>query len=239
VQATDFEFRYRFLIVSVFFFLGFACNAFDHVNAGAALLHLLPGRATRAGERWALQAVFAAGAALVALAALLRTWASAYLPSEIVHDARLRTEGLVADGPYRHVRNPLYLANIPMAMGIGLLASRTGFVALLLVNAIFVLRLIAREEEVLRVALGEAYLAYRAAVPRLLPSLRPRVPARGLEPRWGQALFGEMFLWIIAAGTAVFAITLRMNLFWILIALGLGTYGIVYAALRRRHPASA
>src|SRR5262250_2812371 len=49
------------------------------------------------------------GAALLGVAAMLRTWASAYLHAEVVYASEVKTEALVADGPYRRVRNPLYL----------------------------------------------------------------------------------------------------------------------------------
>jgi protein-S-isoprenylcysteine O-methyltransferase Ste14 len=64
------------------------------------------------------------GALFVFAAATLRTWASAYLRTEVVHDTNQHSEALVADGSFRFTRNPRYLANIPMAVGIGLLASR-------------------------------------------------------------------------------------------------------------------
>jgi protein-S-isoprenylcysteine O-methyltransferase Ste14 len=66
--------------------------------------------------------VIAAGALLVFLGAGLRTWGAAYLRTEVVHDTAQHSEALVADGPFRHTRNPLYLANLPMAAGIGVLA---------------------------------------------------------------------------------------------------------------------
>lgn len=44
---------------------------------------------------------------LVGAAAEIRTWATAYLGSEIVFDLNLHTNRLVADGPYRYVGNPL------------------------------------------------------------------------------------------------------------------------------------
>lgn len=203
--ATDFEFRYRFLIVSAIFFLAFSCYAFDRTNVAVALLQVVVGPGfspvTPEGRR-ALRTVFGGGALLVAVAAGLRTWATAFLESEVVHDAHLRTEGLVADGPYRHVRNPLYLANVPMAVGMGLLASRTGFLILVVGSTLFVRRLITREESDLALAQGQRYRDYCGAVPRLLPSLKPRLPPGGRTPRWGQAVAGEIFFWIFAAATA-------------------------------------
>ena len=68
-----------------------------------------------------------------------------------MRDSKIHTERLLADGPYRYVRNPLYLGNIFMAAGMGLMASRSGFLILLLGMTVFVIRLILREEaELLR-----------------------------------------------------------------------------------------
>ena len=56
--------------------------------------------------------VIVAGALLVFLAAGLRTWGAAYLRTEVVHDTAQHSEALVADGPFRYTRNPLYLASL-------------------------------------------------------------------------------------------------------------------------------
>jgi len=42
-----------------------------------------------------------------------------YLHSSVVNDRQLHPERLVANGPYRWVRNPLYLGNILLAFGWG------------------------------------------------------------------------------------------------------------------------
>ena len=127
--------------------------------------------------------VIVVGAILVFLAAAIRTWGAAYLRTEIVHDTSQHSDRLVADGPFRYLRNPLYFANLPMAAGIGVLASRAGFIFLVLANWIFVYRLIFREEESMRANQGESYLAYCRAVPRFWPSAKPRVPAGNLKPQ--------------------------------------------------------
>src|SRR5208283_2649470 len=102
------------------------------------------------------QLMFGAGAALLFLAALLRTWATAYLRTEVVHDASQHSEALVADGPFRFVRNPLYLANLPMAAGIGVMASRLGWFFIVGGVWLFVYRLILREEVGLLQTQGES-----------------------------------------------------------------------------------
>ena len=152
--------------------------------------------------------VIAAGALLVFLAAGLRTWAAAYLRTEVVHDTAQHSEALVADGPFRYTRNPLYLASLPMAAGIGVLASRSGFVFLVLANWIFVYRLILREEESLLKTQGESYRAYFQTVPRFWPTLKPRVPSGNLLPDWGQAFAGESFAWLFGFAELWIAVTL-------------------------------
>ncbi len=230
MRATELEFRHRFWFIFLLFWVAFAAYRIDPVNVAEATLGwLAPGR-LGTGMRWA----FAAAALLAGLAAWVRTWATAYLQTERVHDSNLRTEGVVADGPYRHLRNPLYLGNFLLAMGMGILESRLGFVLLVAGHAIFLRRLIGREESELLATQGEKYRAYFAAVPRLWPALRPRVPAGGLQPRWLQAFGGELFFWIVFAATLAFAVTRNSREVFVGSLIGLGFYGVMRAVLRLR-----
>jgi protein-S-isoprenylcysteine O-methyltransferase Ste14 len=104
---------------------------------------------------------------LLTVAALLRTWASSYLSAGVVYAAEVKTESLVADGPYRQVRNPLYLANVLMVIGMGAMMSRTGFIVAVAAMLVFCYRLILREESELQTSQGEPYEGYSKAVPRL------------------------------------------------------------------------
>jgi hypothetical protein len=151
-------------------------------------------------------------------AAAIRTWASAYLHRQIVRDSLLHAERLVADGPYRWVRNPLYFGTILLAIGLGSMASRSGFVVLvfgILVFGILVFsyRLIFREEAQLLASQGETYRRYLKAFPPLWPSIIARVAPAGARPRWPQAFFGETFFWAFAAASIGFAATLNFT-FW-------------------------
>jgi len=137
-----------------------------------------------------------------------------------MRDHRLHDERLTADGPFRRVRNPLYLGNILMAAGMGLSASRAGAVALVALMTLFGGRLIQREEAALEAAQGEDYAAYRAAVPRLLPALRARVPPSGNEPAWGPAFRAEVMIWFFALAMVALAVSLSARLFLILLAMG-------------------
>jgi len=227
-RATDFEFRNRFWLIGAIFGWGFFCYAFDHANAAEALARLTP------NEDGAVRIIFAVGAAITVLAALVRSWATAYLQSEVVHDAAIHSERLVADGPYRRVRNPLYFGNVLLALGMGLLASRTGYAVIVIGMTAFCLRLIRREEAELQQSQGESYRRYCAAVPRLLPALSARVPSGGGVPNWRDAAAGESFIWGFALGMVVFAVTLSQLWLWILIAAGFAARMAHDAYIKRR-----
>jgi protein-S-isoprenylcysteine O-methyltransferase Ste14 len=220
MKATGFEFRNRFWLIGLIFWLAFSTYSFDHVAIAQAIADRLAPPGTDQADFFA-RVILAMGTFLVACACIIRTWATAYLRSEIVHDANLHSESLVADGPYRHVRNPLYLGNILLAAGMGVLAPRSGFVILLAGMTIFVLRLIGREEAQLAKEQGERFREFCRRVPRLWPALRPRVPSGGLGPRWRQAFVGEIFMWGFFAGMLAFTLTLKNILLWVFVAGGL------------------
>ena len=240
MAASNFEFKYRFWIFGALFWIAFASYAFDQQNAAAALVngiaHL---RGTRATDAQA-QLLLALGAVFCLAAALLRTWATAYLNPEVMVDMQMHTSRLVADGPYRYVRNPLYLGNILLAVGFGLMASRSGFVILLAGMILFDYRLILREEAGITASQGESYRAYCAVVPRLLPALRPQLPAAGRVPNWADGFLGEAFMWVMALSVVVFAITLKQTVFFVVLGSAFVVYAICLAIIRkRRKPVSA
>jgi protein-S-isoprenylcysteine O-methyltransferase Ste14 len=169
---------------------------------------------------------------------MIRTWAAAYLRSDVVQDPNLHVEAIVADGPYRHVRNPLYLGSILLALGFAFLASRTGFVLIICGLTIFFLRLIGLEESRLEREQSERYREFCRRVPRLFPALLPRVAASGVKPQWGQAFFGEIFMWGFFVGIAVFAITLKIVVTWIIIGLALLFYIVRSYVLQARRKAA-
>lgn len=81
---------------------------------------------------------------------------------------------LVARGPYRHVRNPMYVATAAVIAGEGLLIARP---ILLVAAAVYLLALglLVRRVEEPRLAarFGEAWDEYRRHVPGWLPRARP------------------------------------------------------------------
>ncbi|MBS1857673.1 MAG: isoprenylcysteine carboxylmethyltransferase family protein [Acidobacteria bacterium] len=217
MKATDWEFRHRSLLFGLIFGLTFPLYALDRHNAGVAIAHWL-GPALRMDTHLVSRFVFGIGAAWLATAAFLRTWASSYLGGEVVYAAGVRTESLVADGPYRRVRNPLYLGNALIAAGLGVMMNRIGFPLAMLATVVFCYRLILREEAEFDAIQGKPYLAYRRSVPRLWPSLWPRIPSAGGRPRWAEGFKAESWCWGFAAAVLAFAATLSLAAFYAILA---------------------
>jgi protein-S-isoprenylcysteine O-methyltransferase Ste14 len=86
---------------------------------------------------------------------------------------------VVAYGPYRWVRNPIYLAALLVVLGEAALFGSLRLLAYAgVLAACFHLFVTGYEEPALRRRFGPAYLAYRHAVPRWIPR-RPHRAGRG------------------------------------------------------------
>ena len=234
-RASNFEFKYRFWIFGALFWVSFAVYSIDHQNSGAAMVDWIARSAGHTASDAAYHVIFAIAALFCIAAAALRTWGTAYLNPEVMVDNRLHTSRLVADGPYRQVRNPLYLGNILLAIGFGFMASRLGFCILVLGMIVYARRLILREEAGIAGSQGDSYRAYCAAVPRLWPSFRPRLPASGARPDWSGGLLGEAFMWVLATSVVAFAVSLNQKIFYVVLASSFAVYGICYLFIRKRN----
>jgi phospholipid methyltransferase len=232
--ASNFEFKFRFWIFGILFWIAFSTYAVDQQNAGAAIVEQIARYSGVTAGEAAYHAIFGVGSLFCIAAAALRTWGTAYLNPEVMVDARMHTTRLVADGPYRYVRNPLYLGNIFLALGFGLMASRIGFAVLVLGIIFFSYRLILREEAGLVGSQGESFRAYCAAVPRLLPSLVAKLPSSGAKPKWADGFLGETFMWLLAISVIAFMITLNQRIFFFVLASAFVAYGLCYAVIRMR-----
>ena len=143
-------------------------------------------------------------AALCALAgALLRTWGAAYLGSDAVWGMRLRSEGLITNGPYRYVRNPVYLGTMLHTLALTVLFSWVGAVFALVTVVGLQLVLVAAEERYLANRLGEAYELYCKQVRRFLPRFGGGAAASRTGGAWLPGFRGEVYPWGVALTFAV------------------------------------
>jgi protein-S-isoprenylcysteine O-methyltransferase Ste14 len=101
---------------------------------------------------------------LVVLGELIRIWAAGHLQKEKI---------LTTGGPYRFIRNPLYLGSFLIAIGFGLISGSI-WVWILIVAyfALVYIPVIRYEESILREKFSE-YPAYAAKVPALYPTIFP------------------------------------------------------------------
>jgi protein-S-isoprenylcysteine O-methyltransferase Ste14 len=196
MKASAFEFRFRMILMTAVIVLGFWAPWIEWLHWGTRSTAWLwlgfelggLGIAATKGIEW----VTALTILVAAAAAGIRIWATAYLGTGIVNNAEMKAGLVMADGPYRRVRNPLYLGSWLMVAAISVLMPPTGALFTMVLLTIFLLRLILSEETFLVVQLGQPYATYKRTVPRLLPSLRTRVPAGGRRPNWGRAILGEV-----------------------------------------------
>jgi protein-S-isoprenylcysteine O-methyltransferase Ste14 len=124
--------------------------------------------------------VTAIGAALIAAGFVLWVW-TVRLFAQIGKGTLAPwdpTRKLVAEGPYRHLRNPMISAVTAVLLGEAAVLGSTG---ILIEAAIFVavnhVWFLFGEEPGLERRFGEDYREYRAAVPRWIPRRTPWKPA--------------------------------------------------------------
>lgn len=143
--------------------------------------------------------------AFTGLGAFFRLWGAAYIGSSIVQSNAMHGNTMLADGPYRRTRNPLYLGTLLHTIGIAILMPPAGGAFAIIAIWIFEVRLALAEEPFLAARFGQPYLDYKSAVPRFLPAPAPQVPSAGIAPQWLQSLLGELyfvgaFLTLVAFG---------------------------------------
>lgn len=159
------------------------------------------------------------------LGACLRTWGTAYLGVRVVSSPTLENSEMAIDGPYRYLRNPLYLGTILHTLALTLLMTWEGAGFALIAIGMLQMALVAAEEGYLARALGEPYKQYCREVPRYLPKrfgLAPR--AAGTEAHWLQAFASEIYFWGAAVTFVVFGASYNAQLIaqGLLVSLGVG-----------------
>jgi protein-S-isoprenylcysteine O-methyltransferase Ste14 len=199
-MGAAFEFRFRMIIQIVIVFLGFWApwlNWIGPLDFGRHIstLEWLVLELSRTGLvrfTYATPIVIVLGALAAAAGAVFRIWGSAYLGYRTVHHGQMQAETVMAAGPYRYVRNPLYIGGWFMMAAISLLAPPSGALFIMILITVFYLRLILGEEAFLATQLGEPYREYLRLAPRLLPRLGAKLPQSPARPRWLIALLSEI-----------------------------------------------
>lgn len=110
-------------------------------------------------------------------------------------------EDLVTQGLFSHCRNPLYLGNILMLLGVGILSNSAIYAFIVMPFFIFIYHaIVLAEENFLRNKFGEAFNRYCSQVNRWLPDFRGLADTlRGFTFNWRRWLLKEyntQFVWL-------------------------------------------
>jgi protein-S-isoprenylcysteine O-methyltransferase Ste14 len=114
------------------------------------------------------------GFALALIGESIRFWGVGWAGSETRTTGKVGGTFLIISGPFAHVRNPLYLGNILMYLGFGIMSFaifpylQIAALIFFLVQYNFIIR---EEEEYLKTTYGKSFEEYVNQVPRFLPKL--------------------------------------------------------------------
>ena len=128
---------------------------------------------------------------------LIRFWGVSICGSETRTTGVVGATNLITDGPFGHVRNPLYVGNILMYVGCGVMSNALVPYLALAAFVWFVIQyhlIVSREEEHLRIAFGEEYGIYCRNVPRFIPRLSKYSGEHSFhrEPNFSRGIQSEM-----------------------------------------------
>jgi protein-S-isoprenylcysteine O-methyltransferase Ste14 len=117
---------------------------------------------------------------------------------------KIHADRLVQDGFFAHSRNPLYLGNMMVFLGLFLVLNSTwGYLVGVPFFYLAYLSITLAEEDYLRRQFGNEYIAYYRRVNRFVPSLQGLgATLRSMSFDWGRLIrkeYGSTFLWITTA----------------------------------------
>ena len=106
----------------------------------------------------------------------IRIWAVSYAGGK-TRTRKVGAPALCTSGPYAFTRNPLYLGNMFMYIGIALVAGAPNIIfMILIIFSFFMIQytlIVSLEEETLTNLFGEAYINYKKNVPPIFPRITP------------------------------------------------------------------
>ena len=223
-------FRFRVLIFTALYLVGFYAPGARYLSSTHSLsttwitLASLAARTGLVNLYSATLLVTILAIACAVAGAWLRVWATAYLGAGVMNDKSLRADHVMASGPYRFLRNPLYLGNLLTCAAISILMPVAGAVFFLVGCTLLTFALVAAEGPHLAQQLGSAYDTYRAQIPSFIPVLRSQVAASTAKPHWAQSFAAEVFHVGIAVCLLLFAWQYNVDILirCVLVCFGLG-----------------
>ncbi len=210
MRASLIEFRLRMMINAIIIVLGFWAPWIEPWGIGhrVSLVEWLAIELSRSGAMsfaMATAAVIVVASVLALAGAIFRVWGAAYLGPGTVSNVNMLAGKVMADGPYRFVRNPLYIGLWCMVAAMAFLMPVSGALFAMVLITVFAVRLTLGEEAFLREQLGDVYMAYLHTVPRFVPRLRGAPASTGAEPHWLRAVSTELTPIGVLAGIVLYS----------------------------------
>ena len=137
---------------------------------------------------------YISGLAILTLGEGIRFWGVAYAGSATRTTGGAGGDCLVTDGPYRYVRNPLYVGNFLISLGFLIMCWVWMPWMIILLIILFGLQyslIVHLEEEYLSKHFGKQYQEYQKYVGRWIPRLRPYQKLGRSDPKFIHALKSE------------------------------------------------
>ncbi|MFT3746683.1 MAG: isoprenylcysteine carboxylmethyltransferase family protein [Agriterribacter sp.] len=116
-------------------------------------------------------------------------------------DGKVHADQLVTQGIFNHCRNPLYVGNILMLAGVGILANSLLYMAVIIPLFLFIYQsIVLAEENFLRGKFGETFEIYCKKVNRWVPTLKGiSATFSSMKFKWKRWLIKEyntQFVWL-------------------------------------------
>jgi protein-S-isoprenylcysteine O-methyltransferase Ste14 len=120
---------------------------------------------------WLLMGLEIGGMVFYLIGYLLMTWALVRLGGnyQVGGNPPRAADEMVIVGPYRFVRHPMYIAALCISLGLACLIQSLAFLSVFCIYVVLIILLVPAEEEGLRLAYGEQYVAYQQKVKRIVP----------------------------------------------------------------------
>jgi protein-S-isoprenylcysteine O-methyltransferase Ste14 len=113
------------------------------------------------------------GFCLLSIGELIRLWGVSLAGSETRTTGPVGGSTLVTSGPFAYVRNPLYVGNMMIYFGVGIMANTPILAIVALIYFFFQYTMIVSlEEEALVRLFGQEYITYVGMVPRFVPTFK-------------------------------------------------------------------
>lgn len=143
--------------------------------------------------------LLALGLSVMAIVQVFRMYAATFLWGRQAV-GEVEADFLCTSGPYAYVRNPLYLGNFFIGIGLSIAINEWyAYVMFIISYALVYAIVIPHEEKFLERKFGEAYTEYKAHTGRLIPKLKRYRSSNVVIPNYRAGILGEIHVPILLA----------------------------------------